>query len=212
MRDLGVWRPEGGTAAHLYEVRPPDPDPDGSHEVQRFLTALLFEDIVGSTATSSKLGDERWGHLVEQHHAIIRDELRRYRGVEIDTAGDGFYASFDAPSRAIDCAFALRDRLRAIGIDVRAGVHAGECEVIAGKVGGLAVSIGARVMSEGGAGDVLVSQTVKDLLIGAGYTFAERKRSVLKGVPGEWILYGIDASPKKRQAPLEGSSGRVRRS
>jgi len=202
MRDLGVWRPAGGQVAHLYEARAPDPRTDGSPAVERFLTALLFEDIVGSTTMSAKLGDQRWGHLVEQHHAIIRDELNRHGGMEIDTAGDGFYATFDAASRAIDCPFALRDRLHNIGIDVRAGIHVGECELIAGKVGGIAVSIGARVMDEGGAGDVLVSQTVRDLLLGAHYTFAERGRPVLKGVPGEWILYSIGAVAATNKAPF----------
>jgi class 3 adenylate cyclase len=201
MRDLGVWRPKEGQAVHMYEVRAPDPNTDGTTEVERFLTALLFEDIVGSTTMSAKLGDQRWGQLIEQHHAVIRDELNRHHGMEIDTAGDGFYATFDAPSRAVDCAFALRDRLRRIGIDVRAGIHAGECEVVAGKVGGIAVSIGARVMSEGGAGDVLVSQTVRDLLVGGGYTFTERGRSVLKGVPGEWTIYRVGAARARSEPP-----------
>ena len=198
MRDLGVWRPKGGQVVHLYELRAADPQTDGSTEVERFLTALLFEDIVGSTTMSAKLGDKRWGRLIEQHHAIIREELNRHAGMEIDTAGDGFFARFDAPSRAIDCAFALRDRLHDIGIDVRAGIHVGECELVAGKVGGIAVSIGARVMAEGGAGDVLVSQTVRDLLVGARYTFAERGRRSLKGVPGEWTVYSIGAASLSR--------------
>jgi class 3 adenylate cyclase len=195
MRDLGVWRPPGGQAVHLYEIRAPDPRSDGSTELERSLTALLFEDIVGSTGMSAKLGDKRWGQLIEQHHAIIRDELNRHRGLEIDTAGDGFFATFDAPSRAIDCAFALRDRLRLIGIDVRAGIHVGECELVAGKVGGIAVTIGARVMSAGGAGEVLVSQTVKEVLVGARYSFAERRQPLLKGVPGEWTIFRVDPVP-----------------
>ena len=201
MHDLGVWRPKGGQVIHLYELRAPDPHADSSPEVERFLTALLFEDIVGSTTISAKLGDQRWGRLIEQHHAIIREELNRHGGMEIDTAGDGFYATFDAASRAIDCAFALRDRLHDIGIDVRAGIHVGECELVAGKVGGIAVSIAARVMAEGGAGDVLVSQTVRDLLLGARYTFAERGHPVLKGVPGEWILYSIGGAPAINKQP-----------
>jgi class 3 adenylate cyclase len=192
VRDLGVWKPSGGKAVHLYEVRAPDPQRDGSREADRFLTALLFEDIVGSTAMSARLGDQRWGHLVEEHHAIVRDELRRHRGMEIDTAGDGFYAAFDAPSRAIECALAIHDRVRLIGIEVRAGIHAGECEVVAGKIAGMTVTIGARVGAEAGPGDVLVSSTVKEFLVGAAFTFTDRGRFVLKGVPGDWMLYGVD--------------------
>lgn len=193
MRDLGVWKPAGSHAIHVYEVRAPDAHVEGSREVERFLTALLFEDIVASTATSAKLGDQRWGQLVEEHHAIVRDELRRHRGMEIDTAGDGFFAAFDAPSRAIDCAFSIRDRTRALGIEVRVGIHAGECELIAGKVGGMTVTIGARVGAHAGPGEVLVSHTVKDILVGLGYNFHERGRPSLKGVPGEWTLYSVDA-------------------
>lgn len=196
MRDLGVWTPpEANHAIHVYEARSPDAQPDGSRDVERFLKALLFEDIVSSTATSANLGDQRWRQLVEQHHAIVRDELRRHRGTEIDTAGDGFYAAFDAPSEAIDCAFAIRDRVRDLGIAVRAGVHAGECEVVAGKIGGMSVTIGARVGAQAGAGEILVSQTVKDLLMGAGYAFADGRPSGLKGVPGEWIVYTVAAPP-----------------
>jgi class 3 adenylate cyclase len=195
IRDLGVWKPSGGQAVHVYEARAPDPQADGSRETERFLTALLFEDIVGSTAMSANVGDQRWGQLVEEHHAIVRDELRRHRGMEIDTAGDGFYAAFDAPSRAIECALAIRDRVRLLGIDVRAGIHAGECEVVAGKIGGMTVTIGARVGAQAGPGDVLVSGTVKDLLVGVAYAFEARGRFVLKGVPGDWILYHVDARP-----------------
>lgn len=193
MRDLGVWQPSGGQAVHVYEARAADAQVDGSREVERFLRALLFEDIVGSTAMSAKVGARRWVQLVEQHHAIVRDELRRHRGMEIDTAGDGFYAAFDAPSKAIDCALTIRNRLRAIGIDVRSGIHAGECEIVAGKIGGITVTIGARVGAKAGPGEVLVSHTVKDLLTGTGYVFADRGPAVLKGVPGDWTLYAVDA-------------------
>lgn len=191
MRDLGVWQPSGGQAMHLYEARAPDPRADGSREVERFLTALLFTDIVGSTAKAAEIGAQHWTRLVEEHHGIVRDELRRHRGMEIDTAGDGFYASFDAPSRAIDCGLAICDRVHALGIDVRVGVHAGECEIVAGKVGGMTVTISARIKDQGGPGEVLVSQTVRDLLAGASYDFVDQGRRALKGVPGEWTIYKI---------------------
>jgi class 3 adenylate cyclase len=193
MRDLGVWQPSGGQAVHIYEARAPDEPADGARHVERFLRALLFEDIVGSTATSAKVGARRWAQLVEQHHAIVREELREHGGMEIDTAGDGFYAAFDLPSRAIDCALAIRDNLQSIGIEVRAGIHAGECEIVAGKIGGISVTIGSRVGAEAGPGEVLVSQTVKDLLVGAAYAFTDHGPATLKGVPGDWTLYRVDA-------------------
>lgn len=195
IRDLGVWQPSGGQSIHVYEARAADKDADGSREVERFLRALLFEDIVGSTAMSAKVGARRWAELVEEHHSIVRDELRQHGGMEIDTAGDGFYAAFAAPSKAIDCALAIRRRLRTIGIDVRSGVHAGECEVVAGKIGGITVTIGSRVGAQAGAGEVLATQTVKDVLVGTGYSFIDPSPAVLKGVPGEWTLYRVDGRP-----------------
>jgi class 3 adenylate cyclase len=200
MRDLGVWQPSGGQAVHVYEARAADGEADGSRQVERFLRALLFEDIVGSTATSAKVGARRWTQLVEEHHAIVRDELRRHGGMEIDTAGDGFYAAFDVPSRAIDCALAIRSRLRAVGIDVRSGIHAGECEIVAGKIGGITVTIGARVGAKAASGEVLVSRTVKDLLIGTGYNFVDRGAADLKGVPGDWTLYRVDDDSREDES------------
>jgi class 3 adenylate cyclase len=177
----------------VYEARPPDSSgPAPLVDSERFLATLLFTDIVRSTAAAAEAGDRNWRRVVEQHHAIVRDELQRHGGLEADTAGDGFYATFDAPSHAIDCARALRDRLRTIGVEIRAGVHVGECQVVAGKIGGIAVALGSRVMSQGGAGDLLVSQTVKDLLLGTKFVFAERGRVSLKGVPGEWTLYTVE--------------------
>jgi class 3 adenylate cyclase len=193
MRDLGVWQPSGGQAVHVYEARAADAQVDGSREPERFLRALLFEDIVGSTAMSAKVGARRWVQLVEEHHAIVRDELRRHGGMEVDTAGDGFYAAFEVPSRAVDCALAIRKRMQAIGMDVRAGIHAGECGIVAGKIGGLTVTVGARVGAKAEAGEVLVSQTVKDLLLGSPYVFTDRGAAALKGVPGSWTLYEVDA-------------------
>jgi class 3 adenylate cyclase/alpha-beta hydrolase superfamily lysophospholipase len=155
------------------------------------LSTVLFTDIVGSTAKAVELGDARWAELVGRHHALVRRQLDRYRGVELDTAGDGFFATFDGPIRAIRCARAIVDSVRDLGLEVRAGIHTGECERIGPKLGGLAVSIGARVAAQATPGEVLVSSTVKDLVAGSGITFEERGAHELKGVPGEWHLYAV---------------------
>jgi class 3 adenylate cyclase len=164
------------------------PEPD------KVLATVLFSDIVGSTARAAELGDTRWRELLAAHHGRVRAQLARYRGVELDTAGDGFFARFDGPARGIRCALAIRDAVREIGIDVRLGLHTGECEVLDGKVAGIAVAIGARVSALAAAGEVLVSQTVKDLVAGSGIGFDDRGLAELKGVPGEWRLYSV-ASP-----------------
>jgi pimeloyl-ACP methyl ester carboxylesterase len=155
------------------------------------LATVLFTDLVGSTAKAVELGDRGWRELLEQHHARIRTQLSQYRGVELDTAGDGFFARFDGPARAIRCACSIRDAVTDLGLEVRAGLHTGECEVMDGKVAGLAVSIGARVAAQAGPGEVLVSQTVKDLVAGSGIEFHDRGGAELKGVPGEWRLYAV---------------------
>jgi class 3 adenylate cyclase len=155
------------------------------------LATVLFTDIVGSTERAAELGDRGWRELLERHHALVRRELSRFRGEEKDTAGDGFFATFDGPARAIRCGHAIVDGVRALGLEVRAGVHTGECEVHEGKVAGLAVVIGARVASAADAGEVLVSQTVRDLVAGAGVAFEERGERELKGVPGTWRLYAV---------------------
>jgi class 3 adenylate cyclase/pimeloyl-ACP methyl ester carboxylesterase len=155
------------------------------------LATMLFTDIVGSTKRAAELGDRSWRELLERHHAFVRRELTRYRGEEKDTAGDGFFATFDGPARAIRCAHAIVDGVRELGLEIRAGVHTGECEVHEEKVAGLAVVIGARVAALAGAGEVLVSQTVKDLVAGAGVEFEERGEHELKGVPGSWRLYEV---------------------
>jgi class 3 adenylate cyclase/pimeloyl-ACP methyl ester carboxylesterase len=155
------------------------------------LATLLFTDIVGSTERAAALGDRSWRDLLDRHHAVIRRELTRFRGEEKDTAGDGFFATFDGPARAIRCAQAVVDGVRELGLDVRAGVHTGECEVHEGKVAGIAVSIGARVASRAGPGEVLVSQTVKDLVAGSGVEFGEKGEHELKGVPDTWRLYSV---------------------
>jgi class 3 adenylate cyclase/pimeloyl-ACP methyl ester carboxylesterase len=155
------------------------------------LATILFTDIVASSARAAELGDRAWRELLERHHALVRRELTRYRGEEKDTAGDGFFATFDGPARAIRCASAIVDGVHDLGLEVRAGVHTGECEVHEGKVAGLAVVIGARVAAQAEGGEVLVSQTVKDLVAGAGVDFDERGEHELKGVPGTWRLYAV---------------------
>ena len=161
-------------------------------ESDRVLATVLFTDIVDSTAKAVELGDARWRELVQAHHELVRRQLVRHRGTEIDTAGDGFFASFDGPARAIRCACAISEGVHELGIEIRAGLHTGECERIDQKVGGIAVNIGARVASQADAGEVLVSSTVKDLVAGSGIAFRERGVTELKGVPGEWRLFAVE--------------------
>ena len=155
------------------------------------LSTVLFTDIVGATERQSSLGDRRWKELVGKHHEVVREALGRYRGVEVDTAGDGFYSTFDGPARAIGCALDVSKRVRELGIEVRAGVHTGECEVIDGKVGGISVSVGKRVSDIAAPSEVLVSQTVKDLVAGSGLVFEDAGEHELKGVPNLWRLYRV---------------------
>jgi class 3 adenylate cyclase len=155
------------------------------------LATVLFTDLVNSTQRAVELGDRDWRSLLEQHNELIRMELARYRGVEIDTAGDGFFASFDGPARAISCAREIAERVPELGLEVRAGIHTGECERVGEKLAGLAVNVGARVSGFATAGEVLVSQTVKDLVAGSGIEFEDRGLRELKGVPGEWRLYAV---------------------
>jgi class 3 adenylate cyclase len=143
-------------------------------ESERVLATLLFTDIVDSTVKAAELGDRRWREPLSEHHARVRRQLARFHGVEIDTAGDGFFARFDGPARAVRCARAITDSVRELGLSVRAGVHTGECELVDGKVGGIAVHIGARVAASARAHEVLVSQTVKDIVAGSGIAFDER--------------------------------------
>lgn len=160
-------------------------------ETDRVLATVLFTDIVGSTERAAALGDRKWRDLLEGYYALARRELARFRGREVDTAGDGFFASFDGPARGIRCGAAIAAGVRPLGIEVRAGLHTGECEVIGDKVGGIAVHIGARVAGLAKPGEVLVSNTVKDLVAGSGIGFEERGAHVLKGVPGEWRLFAV---------------------
>ena len=161
-------------------------------ESDRMLATVLFTDIVDSTGKALELGDRAWRDLLEHHHSIVRRELMRFRGREIDTAGDGFLAAFDGPARAIRCACAVIDRVRELGIDIRAGLHTGECEIADGKVAGIAVHTGARVTANAQAGEVVVSSTVKDLVAGSGIEFKDRGIHELKGIPGEWRLFGVE--------------------
>ena len=160
--------------------------------VDRVLATVLFTDIVGSTEKAAALGDHRWRDLLENHHLTIRRNLARFRGHEVKTTGDGILATFDGPARGVRCACAIADEIRPLGIDIRAGLHTGECEMMDHDVGGIAVHIGARVASLAGAGEVLVSSTVKDLVAGSGLRFGDRGNQNLKGVPGEWHIYAVE--------------------
>lgn len=162
----------------------PDPEPD------RVLSTVLFTDIVDSTRRATDLGDRQWHELVDEHHARVRRQLGHFRGREIDTAGDGFFASFDGPARAIRAACAIRESVQSLGIEIRAGLHTGECELMQEKIGGIAVNTGARVAAKAGPGEVLVSSTVKDLVAGSGIEFEDRGEHDLKGV-GAWRLYSV---------------------
>jgi pimeloyl-ACP methyl ester carboxylesterase len=160
-------------------------------ESDRVLATVLFTDIVGSTERAVELGDRDWRDLLDSHHVLVRRELERWRGTEVATAGDGFLATFDGPARAIRCACGVRDAVRGLGLEIRAGLHTGECEVRGDTIAGIAVHIGARVAALAAAGEVLVSSTVKDLVAGSGIEFDERGEHDLKGVPGRWQLYSV---------------------
>ncbi len=157
----------------------------------RVLATVLFTDIVDSTRRAAEIGDRDWHALLDAHDAIVRAQLSRFRGREVNTSGDGFLAMFDGPQRAIRCAMAIRDAVQVLGIEVRAGLHTGECEVRGEDIGGIGVHIGARVSALAGPNDVLVSSTLRDLVIGSGLEFEDRGTHQLKGVPGEWRLFGV---------------------
>jgi class 3 adenylate cyclase/pimeloyl-ACP methyl ester carboxylesterase len=161
-------------------------------ETERILATVLFTDIVDSTKLAAELGDRHWRDLLERHHSLVRGDLNRFRGHEVDTAGDGFFATFDGPARGIRCACAIRDAVSILNITIRAGLHTGECEVMGDKVSGIAVHIGARVMKKADPGEVLVSSTVKDLVAGSGLDFNDRGNHSLKGIPGEWRLFLVE--------------------
>jgi class 3 adenylate cyclase len=161
----------------------------------RVLATVLFTDIVGSTAKAAALGDTAWKDSLERHHAVVRALIGRYRGAEIDTTGDGFLATFDGPARGVRCAQAIVEAVKPLGLEIRAGLHTGEVETIDGKVGGIAVHVGARVGALAGPSQVLVSQTVKDLVGGSGLTFEDAGEHELKGVPDRWHLYRVASEP-----------------
>ena len=175
----------GTIGTFLAEVR------NEAADFDRVLATVLFTDIVRSTEKAAEVGDRRWRELVHAHHASVRALLARYRGKEVDTAGDGFFATFDGPVRALRCAKSIVDSVETLGIEVRAGLHTGECEVIDNKMGGLAVNIGSRICALARPSEVLASQTIKDLVAGAGMRFEERGAHELKGIPGEWRLFTL---------------------
>jgi class 3 adenylate cyclase/dienelactone hydrolase len=160
--------------------------------VDTLLATVLFTDIVGSTEKAAKLGDRRWRDLLDNHHATVRRNLVRFRGREVKTTGDGFLAAFDGPARGVRCACAIVDEIKSLGIEVRAGLHTGECEIMGDDYGGIAVHIGARVAALAGPGEVLVSSTVKDLVAGSGLDFSDHGSRSLKGVPGEWRIFAVN--------------------
>jgi class 3 adenylate cyclase len=163
----------------------------GSADTERRLATVLFTDIVGSTEKAATLGDRSWRDLLERHNQVVRAELGRWRGREVNTAGDGFLASFNGPARAIDCALAITDAVTPLGIDVRCGVHTGEVEIVGDDVAGVAVHIGARIGALAQAGEVLASRTVKDLVAGSGLAFVDRGEHTLKGVPDPWQVFAV---------------------
>jgi class 3 adenylate cyclase/pimeloyl-ACP methyl ester carboxylesterase len=179
------WRQSFQEIAEFLTGEQPDVSDD------RLLATVLFTDIVDSTRRAAEMGDRDWHALLDAHDAVVRSQLARFRGREVSTSGDSFLAMFDGPQRAIRCAMAIRDAVQALGIEVRAGLHTGECEVRGDDIGGIAVHIGARVSALAGANDVLVSSTLRDLVIGSGLEFEDRGDHTLKGVPGEWRLSAV---------------------
>jgi class 3 adenylate cyclase len=182
------WRPSFQEIAEFLTGHQADVPDD------RVLATVLFTDIVDSTRRAAEIGDRDWHALLDAHDAVVRAQLSRFRGREVNTSGDGFLAMFDGPQRAIRCAMAIRDAVKSLGIEVRAGLHTGECEVRGDDIGGIGVHIGARVSALAGPNDVLVSSTLRDLVIGSGLEFEERGTHELKGVPGDWRLFAV-ASP-----------------
>jgi class 3 adenylate cyclase len=211
--DHGVYLAEHIPEARLVELEGADHiffggDPDAildeveeflvgsrASDPERALATVLFTDIVGSTEKAARLGDRDWRQLLERHDAAVRRQLTLHRGREVKTMGDGFLATFDGPARAIRCAAALQSEVASLGVEVRAGIHTGEVELIGDDVGGMAVNIGARIGALAGAGEVLVSSTVRELVVGSGLEFADRGVQTLKGAPGEWRLFAVGGPP-----------------
>jgi class 3 adenylate cyclase len=189
-QDVLYW--VGDAAAMLDEIEEFITGVRGGADAERVLTTIMFTDIVGSTRRAAELGDNRWRDLLDNHDNIVRPEIQRFGGREVNTAGDGFVATFSSPSAAIACADAIVDAVRVLGIEVRIGIHAGEVEVRGADVAGMAVHIGARVSALAGASEVLVSSTLRDIVTGSRHGFVERGEHALKGVPGEWRLYALE--------------------
>jgi len=182
----------GDTDAILHEIEEFVTGERGQVEPDRVLATVLFTDIVDSTRRAAQMGDRRWRDLLDSHNAMLRREISRHRGRAIKSTGDGFLATFDGPARAIRCAFATSNEARRLGIEIRAGLHTGEIELIGDDVGGIAVHIAARVLAEAGDNEVCVSSTVKDLVVGSGFEFSAKGVFNLKGVPGNWHLFTVD--------------------
>ena len=191
LRSIYHWVDADAGAVAMRETRRLAQATHDEEVPERTLATVLFTDVVDSTRTAAELGDRAWATLLEQHHAILRHTLDRFRGRELDNAGDGFLATFDGPARAIACARAIGEQVQRLGLAMRAGVHTGECEFVGDKLTGLAVHVGARISAAAQAGEVLVSSTVRDLVAGSGIEFEERGTHELKGVPGEWTLYAV---------------------
>ena len=158
---------------------------------ERVLATILFTDIVGSTRLAAELGDRRWRHVLDDHDEMVRHHLARFRGKEVKSTGDGFVATFDGPARAIHCSREIAVDAAALGIEIRAGIHTGECEIRDDDIGGIAVHVAARILAEAAPGEVIVSSTVKELVIGSGIRFVDRETRVLRGVPDEWHLFAV---------------------
>jgi class 3 adenylate cyclase len=174
---------------------------------ERILATVLFTDIVRSTEHAAELGDRRWRELLAQHDQLVERELARHRGRFVKSFGDAMLATFDGPARAVRCALAIRETARALGLELRAGVHTGECEVVANDLAGMAVHLAARVQAAAQPGEVLTSSTVKDLVVGSGLEFEGRGTHALKGVPGEWTLHAVTGDAERPLAPASGSAG-----
>jgi class 3 adenylate cyclase len=177
---------------------------------QRALATVMFTDIVGSTSRAAELGDRRWRQTLEGHDRLTRDLVGRFGGRAIKSTGDGFLATFDGPARAVRCATSLERAIKELGIELRAGLHAGEVELIGNDVGGMAVHIGARVGALAGPGEILVSSTVRDLVVGSQLRFSERGEHELKGVPGRWRVYGVGEQRAPASEPLDAAADHMR--
>ncbi|MBA3653265.1 MAG: hypothetical protein H0W70_03625 [Actinobacteria bacterium] len=173
-------------------LRPGNPRPGAARRVERVLLTVLFSDVVGSTERARQLGDDKWNELLAEHHALIRRKLAQFKGREVKTTGDGFLCTFESPTRAVECAQAIRDGVRRLGLELYVGIHTGECEVGGGDIAGLAVHVASRLEATAGPGEILVSSTVRDLIAGSGATLVDRGAHELKGLDGAWLLFAVE--------------------